>query len=89
MKHEDTVGCSLGPARFAQALALLANERLYAVSRRSSTFVLPATRPFALVAQNQLAGDDSDFNGTPAIVGHQLFLGSNRFPYCIDAGAGG
>ena len=51
--------------------------------------MLPATPQFALVAQNKLAGDDSDFNGTPAIVGHQLFLRSNRFLYCIDAGAGG
>jgi len=37
----------------------------------------------------KLAGDDSDFNGTPAIVGHQLFLRSSRFLYCIEAGAGG
>ena len=28
-------------------------------------------------------------NGTPAIAGHQLFLRSNRFLYCIEAGAGG
>ena len=50
---------------------------------------LPAAPQFALVAQNKLAGDDSDFNGTPAIVGHQLFLRSNRFLYCIEAGASG
>ncbi|MCX6913057.1 MAG: PQQ-binding-like beta-propeller repeat protein [Verrucomicrobia bacterium] len=71
------------------ASAVLANERLYAVSRRAGTFVLSATPQFAVVAQNKLAGDDSDFNGTPAIVGHQLFLRSNRFLYCIEAGAGG
>jgi outer membrane protein assembly factor BamB len=71
------------------ASVVLANERLYAVSRRAGTFVLPATSQFAVVAQNKLAGDDSDFNGTPAIVGHQLFLRSNRFLYCIEAGAGG
>jgi hypothetical protein len=28
-------------------------------------------------------------NSTPVIVGHQLFLRSNRFLYCIEAGAGG
>jgi hypothetical protein len=42
--------------------------------------------------QNKLAGDDSDFNGTPAIAGRQLFLRSNRTLYCIlsvqTAGAG-
>jgi hypothetical protein len=71
------------------ASVVLASEHLYAVSRRAGTFVLPAAPQFALVAQNQLAGDDSDFNGTPAIVGQQLFLRSNRFLYCIYAGAGG
>ena len=74
------------------ASVILANEHLYAVSRRAGTFVLPATPQFALVAQNKLAGDDSDFNGTPAIVGRQLFLRSNRNLYCIEsvqtAGAG-
>jgi hypothetical protein len=68
------------------ASVVLANEHLYAVSRRSGTFVLPATPQFALLAQNKLAGDDSDFNGTPAIVGRQLFLRSNRNLYCIEAG---
>ena len=56
---------------------------------RSGTFVLQAAPQFALVVRNQLAGDDRDFNGTPATAGHQLFLRPNRFPYCIDAGAGG
>ena len=37
----------------------------------------------------KLARDDSDFNCTPAIVGHQVFLRSNRLLYCIETGAGG
>jgi len=65
------------------ASVVLANEHLYAVSRRCGTYVLPESPQFALVAQNRLAGDDSDFNGTPAIVGRQLFLRSNRSLYCI------
>ena len=71
------------------ASAVLANGRLYAVSRRAGTFVLQAAPEFSQVAHNTLAGDDSDFNGTPAMVGHELFLRSNRYLYCIDAGAGG
>jgi outer membrane protein assembly factor BamB len=71
------------------ASVVLADEHLYSVSRRAGVFVLPATPKFALIAQNKLTGDDSDFNGTPAIVGRQLFLRSNRFLYCIGAGAGG
>ena len=67
------------------ASVVLANERLYAVSRRAGSFVLQAAPQFALVAQNKLAGDDSDFNGTPAIVGRQLLLRSNRNLYCIES----
>jgi outer membrane protein assembly factor BamB len=71
------------------ASPVLADARLYAVSRRSGTFVLEAKPEFKLVAQNKLSGDDSDFNGTPAIAGKQLFLRSNRFIFCIETGAGG
>jgi len=67
------------------ASVVLANEHLYAVSRRAGAFVLQAAPQFALVAQNKLAGDDGDFNGTPAIVGRQLFLRSNRNLYCIES----
>jgi outer membrane protein assembly factor BamB len=74
------------------ASVLLANGNLYAVSRRSGTFVLEAKPEFKLVAHNKLAGDDTDFNATPAIAGRQLFLRSNRTLYCIEsaqtAGAG-
>ena len=67
------------------ASPVLASGSLYAVSRRDGTFVIDAKLAFKLVAQNKLAGDDSDFNGTPAIVGHQLFLRSNRNLYCIES----
>jgi len=67
------------------ASAVLANGCLYAVSRRAGTFVIEAKPEFKVVAHNQLAGDDTDFNGTPAVVGPQLFLRSNRYLYCIEA----
>jgi outer membrane protein assembly factor BamB len=67
------------------ASPVLANGQLYAVSRRNGTFVMEAKPVFKLVAHNELAGDDSDFNGTPAIVGRQLFLRSNRNLYCIES----
>lgn len=67
------------------ASPVLANGQLYAVSRRNGTFVIEAKPEFKLVAQNSLPGDDSDFNATPAIVGRQLFLRSNRNLYCIEA----
>jgi outer membrane protein assembly factor BamB len=71
------------------ASCVLANGNIYAVSRRNGTFVFEAKPEFKLVAQNKLAGDTSDFNGTPAVVGNQLFLRSNRSLYCIGYDAGG
>lgn len=66
------------------ASPVLANGLLYAVSRRNGTFVIKAGSDYELVARNQLTGDDSDFNATPAIAGRQLFLRSNQTLYCIE-----
>jgi outer membrane protein assembly factor BamB len=71
------------------ASVVLADGHLYATSRRNGTFVIQAAPTFTLLAQNRLADDDTDFNGTPAITGKQLFLRSNRYLYCIESGAGG
>lgn len=67
------------------ASVVLSGERLYAVSRTGGTYVLLAKPTFAVLAQNQLASDASDFNASPAISDGQLFLRSNRFLYCIAA----
>lgn len=66
------------------ASVVLAGGNLYAVSRRHGTFVFPAQPQFKLLAQNKLAGDDTDFNGTPALCGKQLLLRSNRALYCLE-----
>jgi outer membrane protein assembly factor BamB len=74
------------------ASPVLANGHLYAVSRRQGTFIIEARPEFKLAAQNTLAGDETDFNATPALADRQLFLRSNRNLYCIEgmqtAGAG-
>ena len=67
------------------ASAVLANGLVYAVSRQNGTFVFEAKPEFKLVAQNRIAGDDSQFNATPAISDRQLFLRSNRTLSCIEA----
>lgn len=36
-----------------------------------------------LLGQCRIAGDDTDFNATPAVAGNQIFLRSNRALYCI------
>lgn len=65
------------------ASIILANGKLYAVSRTSGTFVLDAKPQFKQLAHNQFESDDSDFNGSPAISKGCLFLRSNRFLYCV------
>jgi outer membrane protein assembly factor BamB len=65
------------------ASPVLVAGKLYAVSRRKGTFVLDATPQMPVVSQNSFVGDDSDFNGTPAVSGNQLFLRSNRYLYCV------
>lgn len=79
----------LSGAKQFYASMVAANGFLYATSRRNGTFVLDAKPEFKVIANNQLEGDDTDFNGTPALAGRQLFLRSNRFLYCIETGAGG
>lgn len=65
------------------ASLILSGDHIFAVSRRSGTFVLKATPDFPLVSQNKFADDESEFNGTPAVSDGKLFLRSNRFLYCI------
>lgn len=60
-------------------------ERLYAVSRTGGTYVLPAKPAFEVLAQNQFAGDTSEFNASPAACDGALFLRSNRYLYCVAA----
>lgn len=60
-----------------------AEGRLYAVTRKGGTYVLPAKPKFEILANNKFASDDSDFNGSPAIDKGRMFLRSNRYLYCI------
>ena len=67
------------------ASAVLANGKVYAVTRWNGTFVFAAKPEFELVAHNRFLSDKSQFNATPAIVDQQIFLRSDRFLYCIGA----
>lgn len=64
------------------ASVVLAEGKLYAVSRQGGTLVLAAGRELKQLAHNDL-GDDSVFNATPVISNGQLLLRSDRFLYCI------
>jgi len=66
------------------ASVVLADGKLYAVSRKSGTFVLAAKPAFELIRQNVFDSDESDFNGSPAVSKGRIFLRSNIRLYCIS-----
>ena len=68
------------------ASVLLAEDRLYAVSREKGTWVLAAQPEFKQLAHNVFESDDSVFNGSPAILGAAIYLRSDEKLYCIGKG---
>jgi outer membrane protein assembly factor BamB len=69
------------------ASVTLVDGRLFAVSRERGTFVLEAAPRFKQLTLNVIADDDSIFNASPVVSRGQLLLRSDRFLYCIGAGA--
>lgn len=65
------------------ASGVIADGKLYYVSRENGTFVLPAAPRFEVLAHNTIESDDSIFNATPAISRGQLLLRSDKYLYCI------
>ncbi|MCS6861373.1 MAG: PQQ-like beta-propeller repeat protein [Abditibacteriales bacterium] len=64
------------------ASQVLADGRLYYLSRRGHGYVVAAKPTFEQLAHNDLS-DGSTFDGSPAVSGGQLLLRSDRFLYCI------
>lgn len=64
------------------ASPVLADGKLYFVTRQDGTVVLAAGPTFQKLAHNHL-DDPSVFNATPAIVDGRLLIRSDRFLYCI------
>jgi outer membrane protein assembly factor BamB len=65
------------------ASPVVADGCLYVVSRKRGTFVYTADKDLKLLARNEL-DDTTQFNASPAIVGNQLFLRSDKRLYCIS-----
>jgi len=65
------------------ASVVLADGKLFAVSRTNGTFVLKAGPKFKLLAQSRFANDDSVFNAGPAISDGQILIRSDRYLYSI------
>jgi outer membrane protein assembly factor BamB len=64
------------------ASPVLAEGRLYFVTRNRGTFIIAAQPEFKLLAQNPPL-DAGAFNGSPAVSDGQIFLRSERALYCI------
>ncbi|RMG33054.1 MAG: serine/threonine protein kinase [Planctomycetota bacterium] len=64
------------------ASPVVADGRVYVVTRLGGTVVLPAAPKYELLAVNRFA-DDSMFNGTPAVWKNRLYLRSDRALYCV------
>ncbi len=65
------------------ASPVVANGKIYVQTRWDGLLVLQAKPEFNVLAQNKFSGDESDFNATPAISNHQIFLRSNQFLYAV------
>ena len=70
-----------GDAGNPYASPVVADGKIYYVSRDDGTFVIAAGPKFKQLAHNVL--DPSTCNASPAVSDSQLFLRSNRYLYCI------
>ncbi len=64
------------------ASSLLADGKIYYVSRDGKTFVVAAKPQFELLATNDLP-DGSIFHATPVAADGKLFIRSDKFLYCL------
>jgi hypothetical protein len=62
--------------------ALLADGKLYYLTRSGRTFVVAARPEFEQLAANEL-GDRSIFNGSPTPDGNRILIRSDKFLYCV------
>jgi outer membrane protein assembly factor BamB len=65
------------------ASPVLADGKIYYVSRTAGTYVVESGPKFKLLAHNTLNPDTSVFNASPVVSDSQLLLRSNRALYCI------
>ncbi len=64
------------------ASALIADGKIYVVTRRGGTIVLAAKPEFEELAHNKLT-DPTQFNASPIVSGGNLYLRSDQNLYCI------
>ena len=65
------------------ASAIIADGKIYYVSRKHGTYVYAAQPKFQLLAHNVIADDDSVFNASPVVTAKRILLRSDKFLYLI------
>ncbi|QDU40843.1 outer membrane biogenesis protein BamB [Maioricimonas rarisocia] len=73
----------LGGGRPVYASPVLIGGNIYVVTRRDGTIVYPPGDEFEPIARNRFAGDDTDFNASPAVSNGKLYLRSDEALYCV------
>ncbi|TWT53689.1 outer membrane biogenesis protein BamB [Rubripirellula amarantea] len=74
---------NLENGRPVYASPVLIGDYVYVVTRHSGTLVYAPGDTFEPVSQNVIAGDDTDFNASPAVSDGKLYLRSDQSLYCI------
>ncbi len=68
------------------ASPVLADGKIYYVSRQGGTAVVAAQPVFELLAHNVIESDRSVFNASPAVGNGRIYLRSDRRLYCVGVG---
>ncbi|WP_044303543.1 outer membrane protein assembly factor BamB family protein [Rhodopirellula sallentina] len=84
--YRERVG-DLASGRPVYASPVLIGDYIYVVTRRSGTIVYKPNDSFEPIARNRIAGDESDFNASPAVSDGKLYLRSDQALYCVSEGA--
>jgi hypothetical protein len=64
------------------ASPVLADGKIFFLTRSGEAFVYEVGPEFKLLAQNHFAAG-GDFSATPAVSGGQIFIRSSKFLYCV------
>ena len=67
---------------------VLADGKIYFISRGGDMYVLKAGAEFEQLAVNRVTSEREDFSATPAVSHGQLFVRSSKHLYCIGAADG-
>jgi outer membrane protein assembly factor BamB len=62
---------------------VLADGKIYYVTRSGEAFVYAVGPEFKLLAENRFGSDGGDFSSTPAVSDGSLFVRSGKYLYCI------